>query len=80
MVRKTRTVVPKDLIIGTRPVLRINLAKPIRIRVVGKKDRVIARIELTGNRLSVFGAREWAAQTWTWRKLQRKGISNGRPT
>jgi hypothetical protein len=67
--------VPKDLVVATEPEIRIQLAGNMQIRIVGKKDRVIARVKLTSNRLSVYGAREWRAQTWTWRQLQREGIS-----
>jgi len=75
MPRKTRTVVPKTIVVGSVPEIRIKREGNLQIRFVGVNDRVIARIELTGNRLSVFGAREWNAQSWTWRKLQRHGIS-----
>jgi hypothetical protein len=75
MVRKTRTIVPKALLVETRPPIRIALPRTLRIRIVGKNDRTIARLEITQRRVAVFGAREWKAKGWKFEELQLEGIS-----
>ncbi len=75
MARKTRTVVPKDLLVGTSPPVKVSLARPIELRIVGKKDRVIARLEIGRKRVRVLGAREWKAKSWSYRELQLEGVS-----
>jgi hypothetical protein len=76
MPRKTRTMVPFDLVIETRPEIRVSLQGRIPVRIVGKNNQTIARVEFGTRRIRVFGARERKPQEWRYRELQLKGISS----